>query len=260
MGILNVTPDSFSDGGNYVNPELALAHALHMQAEGAQWIDVGGESTRPYASHVTFSEEIERVVPVIKLLAQHLSIPISIDTYKPKVMELAIEAGASMINDVYALRIPGALEVAKAAQVPVCLMHMDKNPGEMQDNPFYEDVTQSVLDFLKMRVEACLETGILAENLILDPGWGFGKTPAHNFQLLREIPKLKKLGFPLLAGLSRKAMIGATLGLGPTERLTPSVALATFAVVQGVNIIRTHDVLPTVQAVRMIEAVMSKTQ
>lgn len=255
MGILNVTPDSFSDGGRFVARDAALAQARAMADEGAAIIDVGGESTRPGAEPVSLQQELDRVVPVIEAVRGELAVVISVDTSKPEVMRAAVAAGASFINDVRALREPGALEAAAAAGVPVCLMHMQGEPRSMQQQPYYEDVVREVRDFLRRRAEACMAAGIPHERIVLDPGFGFGKTTAHNLQLLKRLPLLLEEGYPVLAGLSRKSMIGSILGLTVEQRLLPSVTLAALAVWQGANIVRVHDVAATVQAVRLCTAV-----
>jgi dihydropteroate synthase len=256
MGILNVTPDSFSDGGDFVTREAALRHARQMVADGADLIDVGGESTRPGAPPVSVAEELDRVIPVIEALASELAVPVSVDTSKPEVMRAAVAAGAGLINDVAALRRPGALAAAAALRVPVCLMHMQGEPGTMQQDPAYGDVVAEVAAFLAGRLAACEAAGIPRERLLVDPGFGFGKTLAHNLALLRGLPRLASLGVPVLAGLSRKSMIGALLGGVPVgERLHGSVAAAVLAVERGAAIVRVHDVGPTVQALRIVAAV-----
>lgn len=255
MGVLNVTPDSFSDGGRFVARAAALAQARAMADEGAAIIDVGGESTRPGAEPVSLQQELDRVIPVIEAVRGELAVVISVDTSKPEVMRAAVAAGASFINDVRALREPGALEAAAAAGVPVCLMHMQGEPRSMQQQPYYEAVVCEVRDFLRRRAEACMAAGIPHERIVLDPGFGFGKTTAHNLQLLKRLPLLLEEGYPVLAGLSRKSMIGSILGLTVEQRLLPSVTLAVLAVWQGANIVRVHDVAATVQAVRLCAAV-----
>ena len=259
MGILNITPDSFSDGGLFLGRDRALAHALEMAADGADIIDVGGESTRPGAPAVSVEQELARVIPVIEAVRAAVELPISIDTSKPEVMRAAVAAGAGLINDVRALREPGALEAAAGLGVPVCLMHMQGEPRTMQANPVYGDVLAEVREFLAGRVAACEAAGIPRARLIVDPGFGFGKTVAHNLALLRGLPELAGLGCPVLAGLSRKSLIGAVLGLPVDERLHASVALALIAVQNGASIVRVHDVRATRDAVRMWEAVQSRT-
>lgn len=255
MGILNVTPDSFSDGGRFVARDQALAHARAMVEEGAAIIDVGGESTRPGAEAVPVQQELDRVVPVIEALRAELPAAVSVDTSKPEVMRAAVAAGAGLINDVRALREPGALAAAVDAGVPVCLMHMQGEPRSMQQQPQYTDVVAEVRDFLLERAAACEAAGIPPDRILLDPGFGFGKTVEHNLRLLKHLPVLADTGYAVLAGLSRKSLIGAVLGLPVERRLAPSVALAVLAVWQGARIVRAHDVAATVQAVRMCEAV-----
>ena len=251
MGILNITPDSFSDGGRYVQRDLALVHAQEMVHEGADFIDVGGESTRPGAKPVTLQEELDRVIPIIERLATTIPVTISIDTSKPEVMRAAVASGASLINDVNALRAPGALQTAAELAVPVCLMHMQGEPRTMQQAPRYEDVTLEVRAFLEERVAAALAAGMAANKIVIDPGFGFGKTVAHNAALMRSLPVLAQLGYPLLVGLSRKSLIGAMTGAPVEQRLPGGVALAALAVWQGAAIVRTHDVTATLQAVKI---------
>jgi len=251
MGVLNVTPDSFSDGGDFFSAEAAVERALAMQAQGAAIIDIGGESTRPGAEPVSAEDEILRVVPVIEALQARLTVPISIDTQKPEVMRAAVAAGAGFINDVNALRAPGALEAAAGCQVPVCLMHMQGEPRTMQADPHYDDVVDEVSGFLQQRAAACEQAGIAREHVLLDPGFGFGKTVQHNLQLLARLETIGALGFPLVVGLSRKSMIGKLLGLAVGERLAASIALAVLAVERGAALVRAHDVAPTWQALQM---------
>jgi dihydropteroate synthase len=255
MGVLNVTPDSFSDGGNFLPRERALGHARAMVAEGADIIDIGGESTRPGAKPVSVQEELDRVIPVIEALREEVAVPLSIDTSKPEVMRAAVAAGAGFINDVYALRAPGALETAAGLNVPVCLMHMQGEPRTMQENPQYRDVVADVREFLFERVAAAEAVGIARDRIVVDPGFGFGKSVEHNLQLLRGLNALAALGIPVLAGLSRKSMIGKLLGLPVERRLHASLALALLAVQNGANIVRVHDVGPTVEALRMVRVV-----
>jgi dihydropteroate synthase len=258
MGILNVTPDSFSDGGRYLPPAAALERARQMAAEGAAIIDIGGESTRPGAATVSEQEELDRVIPLIEILAGEIDRPISIDTSKPVVMREAAAAGASLINDVMALRAPGALEAAAAAQVPVCLMHMQGEPRTMQQSPHYGDVVVEVRDFLAERLDACVRAGIPRQRLLVDPGFGFGKTLAHNLRLLRHLSSLLDLQTPILIGISRKSMIGALLGDASVERrLFGSVAAAVIAAMAGAAIIRAHDVRATVDALKLVSALRS---
>lgn len=254
MGIVNVTPDSFSDGGAYRDAGDAARAGEAMAAAGAALLDVGGESTRPGALPVSVAEEIDRVVPVIEALAP-LPTPVSVDTSKPDVMRAAVAAGARMINDVNGLRAPGALEAAVDLGVPVCLMHMRGEPRTMQAAPRYGDVVAEVRDFLLERVAACETAGIPRERLVIDPGFGFGKTLAHNLSLLKHLDRLASIGLPLLVGVSRKSMIGAVLDRPVTERLPGSLALACHAAARGAHILRVHDVAPTVDALAMLTAV-----
>jgi len=254
MGILNVTPDSFSDGGKHSRLDDALRQAETMLNEGALILDIGGESTRPGAVDVTEQEELERVIPVITALRQRFDCVLSVDTSKAAVMSAAIQAGADMINDVRALFEPGALDVAAASQVPVCLMHMQGAPRSMQHKPHYDDVVAQVKQFLLQRAQACEQAGIGKERIILDPGFGFGKNLQHNYQLLAQLKPLVDSGYPLLAGMSRKSMIGQLLNVPVNERLAGSIACATIAALQGARIIRVHDVKETVQAVRVVTA------
>jgi dihydropteroate synthase len=255
MGILNVTPDSFSDGGAFVNPADAVSRAHAMTEQGAAIIDVGGESTRPGADPVPLQQELDRVIPVVERIAKEVAVPISIDTSKPEVMRAAVAAGAGLINDVNALQAEGALAAAAALGVPVCLMHAQGDPRVMQNDPRYRDVVAEVRDFLDARIAAAERAGVARARMIIDPGFGFGKTLEHNLQLLRALDALKACGLPVLAGLSRKSLIGKALGLPVTQRLHASVALAVIAAQNGANIVRVHDVAETVQAVRMCELV-----
>ena len=259
MGVLNITPDSFSDGGDFFDPQRALDRALQMQDEGAAVIDVGGESTRPGAGPVSVSDELQRVVPVIDALQAQLTVPISIDTRKPEVMQAAVAAGAGLINDVNALRAPGALEAARASAVPVCLMHMHGDPRTMQADPHYADVVAEVKAFLLQRVAACEAAGIGRQRLLLDPGFGFGKTVEHNLQLLARLEELAATGLPVVVGLSRKSMIGKLLGLDIAGRLPASIALAVLAVERGARLVRAHDVAATWQALQM-QAALQRVQ
>lgn len=257
MGIINVTPDSFSDGGQYLQAELAVKQGLAMVAQGADILDVGGESTRPGAATVTLQQELDRVIPVIEGLSEHTDTPISIDTYKPAVMQAAVEAGASMINDVKALQQDDALQVATDLAVPVCLMHMSGEPQNMQNSPMYDDVVETVTNFLQQRINACTQKGMSEKDIILDPGIGFGKTLQHNLQLLAALPQLKKLGANLLIGVSRKSMIEKMLGRSVDQRLPASLALAVQSVLNGAKIVRVHDVQASYDAIRSVEAVIS---
>jgi len=250
MGILNVTPNSFSDGGRFADPGAALAQARRMVADGAAIIDVGGESTRPGAAPASLQEELDRVVPVIEAITRELDVLVSIDTMKPEVMRAAVAAGAGLINDVLALQAPGAIETAAASGAAVCLMHMQGTPRTMQHDPHYEDVVREVGDFLRERAGACREAGIPADRIALDPGFGFGKTLDHNLQLLRGLGRLGG-GYPLLVGLSRKSMLGKLTGRPVDQRLAGSIALAALAVAAGARIVRCHDVAETVDAVRV---------
>lgn len=257
MGILNVTPDSFSDGGRFTYLEAAIKHAREMAAEGADIIDIGGESTRPGAAPVTTEDELQRVIPVIEALVGELAIPLSVDTTKAEVMRAAVKAGASMINDVNALRAPEALATAAASGAAICLMHMAGEPRTMQVNPHYEDVVTEVRDFLISRVKVAVDAGIAVDRLVLDPGFGFGKTLTHNLALLAHMDRFTDLGFPLLAGISRKSMIGALLDERPVDgRLFGGLSAAVIAVMGGARIVRTHDVAPTVDALKVASAVI----
>lgn len=257
MGILNVTPDSFSDGGRYALKDAALKHADSMVRAGATLLDVGGESTRPGARAVSPTEELERVAPVVEAIARELDVVISVDTSTPAVIREVARLGAGLINDVRSLRRDGALDAALDSGLPVCLMHMRGEPGDMQDDPQYTDVTTEVCDFLAQRMAECVAAGIKAERIVLDPGFGFAKTLEHNLSLFRHLERLHALGRPLLVGVSRKTMIGKVLGREVDARLYGSLALAALAVAKGAQIIRVHDVAETVDVVRMIAAVQS---
>ncbi len=258
MGIVNVTPDSFSDGGAHDTVEAAVAHGLRLAAEGADLLDVGGESTRPGAQDVPEEEELRRVIPVVERLARETALPISVDTSKPAVMRAAVAAGAGMINDVYALRREGALEAAATAGVPVVLMHMQGEPRSMQDAPAYDDVAGEVHRFLAERIFACEMAGIPKKLLVLDPGYGFGKSTEHNLRLLRQQSRLLDLGLPLLAGLSRKRSLGEVTGRPVGERVFASVAAAVLAAEYGARILRVHDVAATVDALKVWSAVAAQ--
>lgn len=258
MGIVNVTPDSFSDGGAHDTVEAAVAHGLRLAAEGADILDVGGESTRPGAQDVDEAEELRRVIPVIERLARETALPISVDTSKPAVMRAAVAAGAGMINDVYALRREGALDAAAAAGVPVVLMHMQGEPRSMQDAPAYDDVAGEVHRFLAERIFACEMAGIPKKRLVLDPGYGFGKSTDHNLRLLRQQSRLLDLGLPLLAGLSRKRSLGEVTGRPVGERVFASVAAAVLAAEYGARLLRVHDVAATVDALKVWSAVAAQ--
>ncbi|WP_285960747.1 dihydropteroate synthase [Pseudomonas tohonis] len=257
MGILNVTPDSFSDGGRFSQRDAALRHAAEMVAAGATLIDIGGESTRPGARAVSPAEELERVAPVVELIACELDVIISLDTSTPAVMREGARLGAGMINDVRALRRDGALDAVADTGLPVCLMHMLGEPGNMQENPQYEDVTREVAGFLADRMAACVAAGIPVERILLDPGFGFAKTLEHNLCLFRHLEELNGLGRPLLIGVSRKSMVGQVLGRDVDQRLYGSLALAALAMAKGACILRVHDVAETVDVVRMIAAVQA---
>lgn len=253
MGIVNVTPDSFSDGGHYLHADAALAHARQLLEEGADLLDIGGESTRPGAATVSVQQELDRVLPVLEGL-RGAPVPVSIDTRKPEVMQAALAAGASMVNEVRALQEPGALEAVAASDAAVCLMHMQGEPGTMQAQPEYADVVGEVKEFLRARIAAAEAAGVSRERIIIDPGFGFGKTLAHNLALLRELPQLGGLGVPLLAGLSRKSMLGMITGQEAAGRLPASIAAALVAVQRGAAIVRVHDVRATVDALKVWEA------
>ena len=257
MGILNVTPDSFSDGGRFNRLDVALRHAAEMVEAGATLIDVGGESTRPGARVVSPTEELERVAPVVEAIARELDVVISVDTSTPAVMRETARLGAGVINDVRSLQRDGALDAAVDSGLPVCLMHMRGEPGNMQDDPRYPDILQEVLGFLEERIAACEAAGIARERIIVDPGFGFAKTQDHNLSLFRQMERLMELGCPVLVGVSRKSMVGRALGREVDGRLYGSLALAALAVAKGASIIRVHDVAETVDVVRMIHAVES---
>lgn len=254
MGILNITPDSFSDGGQYSSYELACQHADDMVAQGAGMIDIGGESTRPGAAEVSLADELARVIPLVKYVAAHHDVWISVDTSKPEVMRQAVAAGAHLINDVRALMEPGALEAAAELQVPICLMHMQGEPQSMQFAPTYHNVIEEVSAFLTERIEACLRAGIPRELLILDPGFGFGKSLEHNYELLAKLDCFAQFDLPILIGLSRKSMIGNLLAKPTSERLAGSLAGAMIAAQKGAHIIRVHDVTETVDMLKVLQA------
>ncbi len=258
MGIVNVTPDSFSDSGQFFNPQKALSRALALVDDGADMIDIGGESSRPGAAAVADDEELKRILPLTEALAQR-SILVSVDTVKPQVMRAAISAGAAMINDINALCTPDALEAVAASQAAVCLMHMQGEPRTMQEAPHYENVVEDVIAFLKERIDACVAAGITRERIVLDPGFGFGKTVEHNLELMRNLPKLRTLGLPLLIGWSRKSTLGALTGRAVDERLPASLAAALAAAAQGAAIIRVHDVRETVDALTIWRAMTPET-
>ena len=257
MGILNTTPDSFSDGGQFNSTEKAINHAIEMIRDRVDIIDVGGESTRPGAAAVSVEEEIARVVPVIKTLRKQSGVCISVDTSKPEVMRAAVQAGADLVNDVNGLREPGALEVCAELDVPVCVMHMQGQPRTMQKSPYYDDVLEDVKSFLQQRIQDCLVAGIKQENIIVDPGFGFGKNLQHNLQLLQQLDEFEVLGVPVLVGMSRKSMLGLILGSPVEQRLYASVAAAVLAWTKGAKIFRVHDVKPTVDALKVCVAVQT---
>lgn len=258
MGILNVTPDSFSDGGRFNALDAALTRAGKMVAEGASIIDIGGESTRPGAAPVTEAEELERVIPVIEAVSRELDVIISIDTSKPGVILEAAVAGAGLINDVLALTAEGALEAASSTKLPVCLMHMQGKPRTMQQNPQYDNVFAEVTAFLQQRIDACQRMGISKQNIIVDPGFGFGKNLQHNLELFRRLADFQQLDCPVLVGVSRKSMIGMITGRDVDERLAGSIALATLAVLKKAKILRVHDVAETVDAINIASDIMTE--
>lgn len=256
MGIVNVTPDSFSDGGQFSSTELAIEHALELVAEGADILDIGGESTRPGATPVSLEDELARVIPVIQALSQKVSVPISIDTYKPEVMRQAIVAGASIVNDIRALQEPGALEVVAASSAGVCLMHMQGNPQTMQLDPQYENVVEEVKAFLQARQQAATDAGISKQRIVLDPGFGFGKRTVHNIALIQNLDKLTAIG-SLLVGLSRKSVLGAIAGGDEQQRLHAGLAASVISAMKGAKILRVHDVKATVDALKVVTAIQS---
>lgn len=253
MGIVNITPDSFSDGGHFYSPELAIEHAIKLIAQGADLLDIGGESTRPGAQAVGVEEELQRVLPVLEGLRE-CGVPLSVDTLKPEVMRAAIRAGADMINDVNALRAEGALQAVADSAAAICLMHMQGEPRTMQQGPFYQDVVAEVKAFLDERIAAAEQAGIERKRIVIDPGFGFGKTLEHNVGMLRQLDAFAELGVPLLTGLSRKSMLGALTGLPVEERMVPSVAAAVVAAMKGAKIFRVHDVKETRQALQIVSA------
>ncbi|AWK13420.1 dihydropteroate synthase [Candidatus Fukatsuia symbiotica] len=264
MGILNVTPDSFSDGGQHNDLDKALKHAQAMITAGATLIDIGGESTRPGAKSVSEQEELDRVIPVVEHLAPlatDLKIWLSVDTYKAQVITEAAKAGAHLINDVRALQGLGALEAAASTDLPICLMHMQGNPKHMQQSPHYEDLLTEIDDFFQQRIDSCIAAGIAKNKLLLDPGFGFGKTLAHNYRLLTHLEKFHHFNLPLLVGMSRKSMVGQMLlGVPPKQRVTGSVACAVIAAMSGAKIIRVHDVQETVEAMCIVRAALSEKE
>lgn len=258
MGIVNVTPDSFSDGGKFAAAQTAIEHGLRLAEEGAAILDVGGESTRPGATPVPLEEELRRVIPVIEGLAAKAGVPVSIDTYKPEVMRAAIAAGASIVNDVFALQQPEALEAVAATDAGVCLMHSQGTPQTMQIDPQYQDVVGEVADFLRARLAAAKAHGIAAERVVLDPGFGFGKRSVHNIALLRELETLCALGQPLLVGLSRKSVLGQIVGADVDSRSHASLSAAVIATMKGARILRVHDVKATVDALKVVSAIQDQ--
>lgn len=261
MGILNVTPDSFSDGGQYTKIDDVLFKAESMITSGATFIDIGGESTRPGAKSVSVNEELDRVVPAIEAIHGKLETLISIDTSKPEVMQAAVDAGASLINDVRALSLPNALEVAsnlaKTHNVPTCLMHMKGTPQTMQDEAIYSDILSEVTDFFESKIKRCTNAGFTYKQLLLDPGFGFGKTTEHNYQLLKHIAEFSQFDMPIISGTSRKSMIGNLLNKPIDQRLTGSIATATLAAMSGASIIRVHDVEETMDVVKIVAKTLS---
>jgi dihydropteroate synthase len=258
MGIINVTPDSFSDGGRYADTQAAVAHGLQLVQEGADILDIGGESTRPGAMPVPLEQELARVLPVIKDLSRQVAVPISVDTYKPQVMRAAILAGASIVNDVRALQEPGAIAALSGSDAGVCLMHAKGTPQNMQDNPLYDDVVAEVTAFLQGRAQALQDAGVARDRICIDPGFGFGKRSWHNVALLRGLPALCDLGYPVLVGLSRKSVLGQIAGGEVENRLSASIAAAVLAVMKGAAIIRVHDVKATVEALKIVQAIKSE--
>tara|TARA_B100001094_G_C18189590_1_gene806186 strand:+ start:2441 stop:3283 length:843 start_codon:yes stop_codon:yes gene_type:complete len=242
MGILNVTPDSFFDGNRFNTLDKALTQARSLVASGADILDIGGESTKPYAAPVSLDEELSRVIPVIERVTQEIDVTISIDTYKPEVMQAAVQAGAQMINDVKALQAPGALSQAAKLNVPVCLMHMQGTPQSMQNKPTYQDTVDDVMQFFEERIAACIAEGMSKENMILDPGFGFGKTLEDNYKLLAHLKRFKQFNLPMLVGVSNKSMIGDVLDKPSDQRLIGTVTASLMAYQQGADIIRVHDV------------------
>lgn len=257
MGILNVTPDSFSDGGVYNNLDTALRRAVEMHAAGASIIDIGGESTRPGAAAVSAQQELDRVAPLVERIARECEVVISVDTSTPAVIRESARLGAGLINDVRALQREGALDAAAATHLPVCLMHMRGEPQTMQDEPYYEDVALEVAAFLEKRIAACAQVGITADRIVLDPGFGFAKNTQHNYELFKRLPELLALQRPLLVGVSRKSMVGNILQQPVGQRLYGSLALAVMALERGAKILRVHDVAETMDVLKIFNAVQS---
>lgn len=260
MGVLNVTADSFSDGGRFRDRDRAIAHGAQLVAEGARILDIGGESTRPGAEPVPLQQELDRVIPVIEVLAGRVDAVLSVDTMKPEVMREAVRAGAGLINDVRALAEPGAMAAAAAGGAAICLMHMQGLPRTMQQDPRYQDVVGEVATFLRERTAACIAAGIAPQRLCVDPGFGFGKTVTHNLALLQGLPQIAAAGFPVLAGLSRKSMLASLTGRAVEDRLAGSLALATIATLQGARIVRAHDVAATCDAVAVAWAMQQQQE
>lgn len=259
MGIVNMTPDSFSDGGNYNNLDDAIRRVDSMIQSGATFIDVGGESTRPGAAEVSVEEELDRVIPLVEKIARYFDVWISVDTSKPQVMTESAKAGAHLINDIRALTEPGAIEAAAKTQLPVCIMHMQGDPKTMQNAQHYQqDIYQEVDQFFTQHINRCVNAGIEREKIILDPGFGFGKTLQHNYRLLAKLNNFHHFGLPLLVGMSRKSMIGQVLNVAPQERMIGSVSCAVIAAMQGAQIIRVHDVKETFDALRIVQATLAE--
>ena len=259
MGIVNMTPDSFSDGGNYNNLDDAMRRVDSMIQSGATFIDVGGESTRPGAAEVSVEEELDRVIPLVEKIARYFDVWISVDTSKPQVMTESAKAGAHLINDIRALTEPGAIEAAAKTQLPVCIMHMQGDPKTMQNAPHYQqDIYQEVDQFFTQHINRCINAGIERQKIILDPGFGFGKTLQHNYRLLAKLNNFHHFGLPLLVGMSRKSMIGQVLNVAPQERMIGSVSCAVIAAMQGAQIIRVHDVKETFDALRIVQATLAE--
>ena len=256
MGIINVTPDSFSDGGRFLSPEDALRQVVKMIDAGVDIVDLGGESTRPGAADTPLQIELDRVLPVLESVVSRFDVPVSVDTSKPEVMQSAVAAGASIINDVYALRRDGAIAAVAALDVPVCLMHMLGTPRSMQEAPEYSDLPGELIEFLAGRVAACVAGGISRDRLLVDPGFGFGKNDRHNLTILAKLGQFAELGLPLLVGLSRKRTLGQLTGKPVNQRVAAGVAAAVIAVMNGAHIVRTHDVAETVDALKVVSAIM----
>ncbi len=257
MGIVNVTPDSFSDGGQFSNARLAVKHGLKLAEEGADFLDIGGESTRPNAEPVSLQEELDRVIPVIETLVAEANIPISIDTYKPEVMRAAIKVGASLVNDIRALQEDGAVELVAQSDLGVCLMHMQGTPQTMQVSPEYQNVVTEIKLFLLERAAVCKAAGIAKQRIVIDPGFGFGKTKAHNVDLIEQLPLLTELALPVLVGLSRKSVLGQVTGNNVNARLYASIAASVICATKGAKILRVHDVNATIEALKVVDAVMT---